>query len=121
MSPGHDRGAPRQESAAKLVATTTTIMAPTDDHGAIVAADATMFLNRYWWEQAIRKEAADGSEIAADTLQEKYGLPDVGNGTGGIFMALHREGVIRKIGYRASARTSRGGSVITVWVGGAAA
>ena len=126
--PGNDRGAPRQESAAKLVTTTSPSIAPdadngalfvTNEHGALIAADAAQGWKRYAVETAIRQAAARGlTTFAADDIEKATGITCDGNWVGGIFMRLHREGVIKKAGYRPSTKASRGGSIVTLWTAG---
>lgn len=88
-----------------------------DRHGALIAADATMHLHRFAWDLAARFEVDAGREFTADSLQRDYRLPDLGNGTGGVLMALHRAGVIERVGYRPSQKPSRAGGVVSVWRG----
>ncbi len=88
------------------------------DHGAIVAADSANGLFRFLWEQAVVTEVTAGNDVSADTLQEKYGLPDIGPACGGVFMSLHKRGQIRRQGWRPSTRPSRAGSVVAVWGAG---
>jgi hypothetical protein len=90
----------------------------TDDltrHPALYAADTAPWWNRFAWEQAIERAIADGHLFSADELQAGYGLPDLGNGTGGLFLRLHRAGKIRRVGYRPSNKASRAGSVVAIW------
>jgi hypothetical protein len=119
MRPEHDRGRPRQESAPTTVTTVTKeYTAGSDNHGALIADAAHAYLDVFFWEQAIRELAKTGREFCADDAQGTYSLPDLGNATGGIFMRLHRAGVIRRVGYRPSSRPSRAGGVVAIWAAG---
>lgn len=89
-----------------------------NEHGAIVAADAAQGWKRYVAESAVRSAAASGESFAADDVEAACGLSFDGNWVGGVFMRLHREGVIRRAGWRPSTKPSRAGSVVAVWVGG---
>jgi hypothetical protein len=116
--PGNDHGALRQESAATLVTTNaTSVMQDADDHPALLADAAHAYLDVFFWEQAIRRAAAEGWHFSADELQVRYQLPDVSQACGGIFMRLHRAGVIRRVGYRPSSRRSRAGGIVAIWCG----
>jgi hypothetical protein len=103
-----NRNRPAEEPGGSKVATTT------DDltrHGALIAESATMPLPRLDWEQGIDLAVADGHLFSVDDLQARYGLPDLGNGLGGLLMRLHRAGVIARVGYK----PSRAGGVVAVW------
>lgn len=90
----------------------------TDKHGAEIAADARPMLALYIAEQRIIARVSAGLETSADDLEDS---PDaLGAGLGGVFMRLHRAGVIRRVGWKASSRKSRAGGVIAVWVAGPA-
>ena len=116
MSGDDRRRAPGRKPAAEKVTPATNTAHGTDTHPAITAADAGVGIFMFLWEQAIRQCAREGQPFSADTVQERFSLPPLGN-RGGIFMRLHREGVIRRIGYRPSSRPSRQGSVIAAWIG----
>jgi hypothetical protein len=86
-------------------------------HPAEIAADATSLLHAHLWDRAIRAEIATGREVSADALLVQHGLPS-GPFVGGVFMRLHREGVLRRVGYKPSRKPSSRGSVIAVWAAG---
>lgn len=90
----------------------------TPTHGAELAAYATSWIPLWSWETAIRSHAVAGHTFAADDVQAAYGLPDLGNAVGGIFMQLHRAREIVRVGYRPSKRASRAGSVVAIWSAG---
>lgn len=106
------------DSSSMTPTTDTTSLFDVDRHGALIAADASMHLHRFAWDEAIRRAAATpGGTFTADELQAAHGLPDLGNSLGGIFMAAHRAGLIRRVGYRPSEKPSRAGGVVAVWTG----
>lgn len=90
-----------------------------DDHPSLAAEMAAPWWGTDAWREQIRADLAAGLEIAADVVQERHPeLPDMGPAVGGIFYGLSAAKVLRKVGYRASRKPSRSGSVIAVWAAG---
>ena len=102
----------------------TSILNPNDggnaDHGALRAWDnADLNWSSRGWA-AVEYLAESGCEFAADDLFEDgiaLAPPDHPNRVGGLFMACHKAGLIRPVGYRTSRRSARHGGVQRTWVG----
>jgi hypothetical protein len=110
-----NRNRPADEPGGSKVPTTT------DDltrHGALYAAAAAPWWNRFALEQAIYRAVDAGREFSIDELQAEQDLPELGNGTGGVLLRLHKAGVIRRVGYRPSNKASRAGGVVAIWAPG---
>lgn len=88
------------------------------DHPAIAAVNAAMQIWPYLWEQGIRESAKHMAKFSAGDVQRRHALPSIGNATGGIFMRLGREQIIRRVGYRPSTAKSRSCGVAAVWSAG---
>lgn len=128
MNPRNDQRRPGRGSGVEKVNQATTAIVPphhddpplfeVDEHGAIIAADAAQGWKVHITEQAIRAAAAAGRVFGADEIEVDTGVPSDGNWVGGVYMRLHRAGVIRPAGYRPSSKKSRAGSIVTLWTGG---
>lgn len=112
----------RKVEAAKTSSGSSNVVAdstaPGDNHGALRADESHAYIDVYFWEQAIRRKCAQRLKFSADELQAEFALPDIGAATGGIFMRLHRAGVIKRTGYKPSNRPSRAGGIVAVWAAG---
>ncbi len=87
------------------------------EHPSQLALDAADPWVRASWRTAVETDAAAGYLFSADDTQVRYGLADLGNGTGGIFMAAAKAGRIEKAGYRPSRKAGRNGGIVAVWRG----
>jgi len=73
-------------------------------------------------ERAVRELAGRRVDFTAEDLTD-LGVPDPDHPArwGSLFAAMKKLGVVRPVGYRASARPSRNGGVCRVWQGTGAA
>lgn len=118
----NDKSGPKaalETPAKKSIPTVAEIGAKsTTGHGALLAESARPWFDVLAWRQAVERAARDGEPFTADTLRDRFDLPDIGSAVGGIFMRARRAGLIRRVGYQPSTRASRAGGVVAVWVGG---
>ena len=110
---------PAKKSTASITAASAdAALFTTNEHGALIAADAAQGWKRHVVEAAVCDAAARGETFGIDDIERDCGVPCDGNWVGGVLMRLHRSGVLKKAGYRPSTKRSRAGSIVTLWTAG---
>lgn len=83
-----------------------------------LARDAASDAWKDRWNQAIAALARTGEEFTADDVRKIAGAPtDHENAAGALFNGAARRGLIRRVGYRKSARDVLHAHPIAVWKG----